>query len=148
MTRRSPPTHLSLLPPHLPTPPRGAPKFSLPCLPRSLPTITHCRHRSVSSVSSVSSMANIASLDDINPINPVPTVPRFTTLGRRVSHARSESQPQSHSQQATVTELYKPAEEGAKPPWVRSRGFDVADAELGWAKAVKAPKGVMVSDRE
>ncbi|WVQ73940.1 hypothetical protein IAR50_003521 [Cryptococcus sp. DSM 104548] len=40
MTRRSPPSHLILLPTHIPTPPRGAPKFHLPLFPCSLPT-TH-----------------------------------------------------------------------------------------------------------
>ncbi|OCF32934.1 hypothetical protein I316_05271 [Kwoniella heveanensis BCC8398] len=132
MTRRSPPSQLSLLPPHLPTPPRGAPKFSLPSLPQAVPTTTHRRRRSVSSVSSLDEILLPVSMSKI-PLN---------------THQPQSQSSIVQSRYAEGTEVYRPAEEGSKPPWVRSRGFDVADAELGWGKGVKLPKGVMVSDRE
>ncbi|KAI9639328.1 uncharacterized protein MKK02DRAFT_39627 [Dioszegia hungarica] len=39
MRRRSPPSPITLLPAHIPTPPRGAPKYHLPVMPRLIPLI-------------------------------------------------------------------------------------------------------------
>ncbi|WVQ99502.1 hypothetical protein IAU59_006637 [Kwoniella sp. CBS 9459] len=154
MTRRSPPSHLNLLPSHLPTPPRGAPKFSLPSLPQGLPTITHRRCRSVSSVSSLHEILS----SPVTITFPIPSIDG--DAARHVEHSYINTITNTNTNRNLNTNLstdvksmpereaYRPAEEGTKPPWVRSRGFDVADAELGWGKGVKVPQGAMVSERE
>ncbi|WWC61974.1 uncharacterized protein I303_104560 [Kwoniella dejecticola CBS 10117] len=112
MTRRAPPSHLTFLPPHIPTPPRGAPKYFLPALPPSLPTITRA------------SLYNPAAL----PIRP--------------SHTRSlslESVGHDHPY-----ESYTAAQEGTKPPWVRSRGIDLAEKELGGSWGLTKPREVVL----
>ncbi|WVW84154.1 hypothetical protein I302_106183 [Kwoniella bestiolae CBS 10118] len=101
MTRRSPPSRLTFLPSHIPTPPRGAPKFYLPTLPPSLPTITR----------------------------PSLSSPHFHTLPYNLTELELGlglgMEGMDHPYKG-----YKVAEEGTKPPWVRSRGIDLAEKEM------------------
>ncbi|WWC69987.1 uncharacterized protein I206_103931 [Kwoniella pini CBS 10737] len=108
MTRRSPPSHLIFLPPHIPTPVRGALKYTLPSHPPPLPTfsrVTSC---------------NAHSCGDSQ---------------KGTSNINSGAHPY---------ECYISAQEGSKPPWVRSRGIDLAEKELGDNWGLSKPKEVVL----
>ncbi|KAK6909730.1 hypothetical protein L486_00623 [Kwoniella mangroviensis CBS 10435] len=106
MTRRSPPSKLTFLPSHIPTPPRGAPKYFLPTLPPSLPTVTR---------------------PSLSVPLPLP----------QPHHQALDPEFMEHPYRG-----YKVAEEGTKPPWVRSRGIDLAEKELG--RGLERPRGVVL----
>ncbi|WVQ67301.1 uncharacterized protein L199_005496 [Kwoniella botswanensis] len=106
MTRRSPPSKLTFLPSHIPTPPRGAPKYFLPTLPASLPTVTR---------------------PSLSVPLPLPQLYHQALDLEVMEHPYGE---------------YKVAQEGTKPPWVRSRGIDLAEKELG--RGLEKPRGVVL----
>ncbi|ODO06399.1 hypothetical protein L198_01631 [Cryptococcus wingfieldii CBS 7118] len=156
MTRRSPPSHLTLLPTHIPTPPRGAPKFFLPHFPCSLPTTcsspipsvplgsyaypsfspsppteispaTHSRSSSSSSTSSHSSPGHKKSLSLTTSLPPPP--------------------PEIVSEKRYITPTDAAGDGRKVAPWLRSRGFDQAGREMGVERVLRPLEGALVMRR-
>ncbi|EIW70516.1 hypothetical protein M231_03431 [Tremella mesenterica] len=166
--RRSPPSHIHILPSHIPTPPRGAPKYYLPIPPiPALITDTSTKHDRTCSLESISSIRSSRESHAITPTiqsftsNIQPSLPgnSIKTDERpvRANGGISDGSVYGMNPSMSCSEEKRKIEERERerenknekslPPWITSRSIDTALQKIPKEVLPITPKGAVVMTR-